>query len=233
MTGPVNTVNTVNMDAIITTCETLFRPGDVVELRIPDAPRKGTVAGYFDDWEKLAKAAALFSGKAPSVYITLNPVNPALLARCANRVQEFVKQGTGAQDADIVHRRWLLVDFDPVRPAHISSNEEEHLHSLDVARAAYRKLCEMGWRGILAADSGNGAHLLVPVDLPNDEASTLICQNVLAGLGAQYDDDTVKVDRKTFNAARICTLYGTLKCKGDSTEERPHRMARLLKGAGK
>lgn len=41
----------------------LFRPGDVVELRIPKAGRLRTISGYFDDFGKLADAIEMHSGK--------------------------------------------------------------------------------------------------------------------------------------------------------------------------
>ena len=40
--------------------------------------------------------------------------------------------------------------------------------------------------------------------------------------------EQVKVDTTTYNAARITKLYGTVSCKGDSTEERPHRRSKIL-----
>jgi hypothetical protein len=40
----------------------------------------------------------------------------------------------------------------------------------------------------------------------------------------------VEVDKTTFNAARICKLYGTVARKGSHLPERPHRLTRLLAG---
>src|SRR5262249_32653030 len=91
---------------VLDVLRTLFRPGQVVELRAPNHPRNGwTTAGYFDDYRKLAAAAAELSGVAPGVYVTLNEINPALLARINNRVEEYAKQTTS--DADVRRRRWL------------------------------------------------------------------------------------------------------------------------------
>src|SRR3989304_3669289 len=63
----------------------LFSAGDVTELRILNTRYK-TVSGYFDDLGTLDSAGAEWSGQAPAVYVKLNPVNPALLARSKNRV---------------------------------------------------------------------------------------------------------------------------------------------------
>ena len=82
------------------------------------------MSGYFDDLEALAKAAMDCSGGVPGVYITVNPVNPMLLARANNDLVPYAK--TTAADDDITARQWLLLDFDPVRPSKISSSEAEH-----------------------------------------------------------------------------------------------------------
>src|SRR5687767_739894 len=108
----------------------LFEPGDVVELRCLNT-RQGTISGYFNDFEKLAKEAAELSGHVPAVYVTLNPVNPALLARGVNRVESYAKQTT--TDNQIIRRRWFAVDVDPKRPAGISSTDDEHEAALTVA----------------------------------------------------------------------------------------------------
>src|SRR6266567_7060140 len=96
----------------------------VYEVRVVDAGRDGTVSGYFDAPAGLADAALSYSGRAPAVYTTINPVDPRLLARAANRMQTHAKATTG--DRDIARRLWLPVDLDAVRPAGISSTDGEH-----------------------------------------------------------------------------------------------------------
>lgn len=215
-----------SMTDIAKSAEMLFEPGQVIELRILNT-NKATVAGYFDDIEALVAAAAKWDGRAPGIYWTINPVNPELLARGVNKMIEYAKHTTS--DGDIVRRRWLPVDFDPVRPAGISSTEEEHTAALDKAQSCAGWLMGEGCEAEpILADSGNGAHLLVPIDLPNDAESRLLCERILARIGGVFDDDVVKVDRKTANAARIWKVYGTKAGKGDNTPERPHRIASLL-----
>ena len=96
------------------------------------------------------------------------------------------------------------------------------------ARAVRAWLGERGWPEPLAADSGNGYHLLYRVDLENSEEATALVKSCLVSLAAKFDDDTVKVDTAVYNAARIVKAYGSMASKGDSTEDRPHRIARLL-----
>src|SRR5262249_10407498 len=147
----------------------LHEPGSVVELRILNAGRNGTVSGYFTDRDKLAASAAQWSGQAPGVYVTLNPCNSDLLARAANHIMMRARHTTA--DANILHRRWLPVDFHPARPSGISSTDAEHTAALEQAAKCRGWLQEHGWPAPVSADSGNGAHLLYRIDLPNDKTS--------------------------------------------------------------
>jgi hypothetical protein len=112
----------------------LYREDDVVEVRIPKT-RRGTVSGYFNDMKKLIAAAAEYSGEVTGIYMTLNPVNPQLLARAQNRLERYAKWTTA--DTDIVHRRWFAIDVDPLRPTGISStNAKDRL--LEFINTIYR-----------------------------------------------------------------------------------------------
>jgi archaellum biogenesis ATPase FlaH len=208
------------------TATTLLQTAPVLEIRIPNTPRQGTVSGYFDNLQAFTQAAREWSGKAPAVYTTLNPCTPALLARAKNRLKDRVKSTTS--DNDIVQRRWLPLDFDPARPAEISSTDAEHDAALERAKACTAWLHNHGWPAPVAADSGNGAHRLYAIDLPNDSASRTLLQRCLEALALYFSDSSVALDLTVFNPARIWKVYGTMACKGDNLPERPHRLARLL-----
>jgi hypothetical protein len=203
----------------------LLEPGSTVELRVPIRSGR-TISGYFDDVAAMAEAVARLDGRHPGIYVTANPVAPALLARAANRVADYAKLTTG--DHDVARRRWLPVDLDPVRPAGIASTDAEHETALGRARQIAAFLAGQGWPAPVLADSGNGAYVLVRVDLPNDEASRELLHRCLEALAFRFDDHAVHVDLTMFNAARIIRVPGTRNCKGDSTADRPHRTARLL-----
>ena len=208
------------------TARVLFPERTVTELRVIDTPRHGTVSGYFDDHTALVRAARQWSGKAPAVYATLNPCQPALLARAANRLKERARATTS--DGDILRRVWFPLDFDPVRPAGVSSTEEEHAAALARAEACTTWLTSRGWPQPVVADSGNGGHLLYPIDLPNTEESRQLVQHGLDAIALFFTDHVVSLDVSVFNAARIWKLYGTMACKGDHLPERPHRLSTLL-----
>lgn len=216
------------INEILRALEVLTEPGQVVELRIPEAEGiKGrTDSGYFKNYGELAKVAASYTRRAHGVYVTLNPVNPDLFARSADAVKERAKLTTS--DGDILRRRWLPIDLDPERPSGISSTDAEHAAALERAGEIADWLRAFGWPEPVRADSGNGCHLLYRIDLPNDDAAKSLIEGCLHVIAERWTDGAVKVDRSVGNAARIWKLYGTLSAKGDDIEERPHRFSRLL-----
>jgi hypothetical protein len=200
--------------------------GGVVELRCPGYPRgKATTAGFYDDPSKLLDAVARFNGRC-NCYVTLNAVNPALLALANNRIIEYIEHTTA--DADIIRRTGLVIDVDPRRPAGIPSTEAEHAEALSVVDKIRDFLTSQGWPSPLHADTGNGAELIYGISLANNDGARDQLKRCLLALAARFDNDMVHVDTGMFNAARIVRLIGTKNCKGDGTADRPHRLSRLL-----
>ena len=219
---------THDIDQIRESAPLFLEQGGVVELRALRT-QQGTISGFFDNVESLVEAAVWCSGQAGGVYVTLNPVQPSLLPHSPNGLRPVVR-GEATTDADIVGRRLILVDLDAVRPADVSSTDAEHEAALQRARECRDWLVESGSPSgsLVLADSGNGAHVLIRVDLPNDGEARELVRRLLRSLAARFNDDAVKVDVSVSNAARISKLYGTLTRKGTPTAERPHRLAQLL-----
>jgi hypothetical protein len=217
------------IDEIRGAIDILHEPDAIVELRaIFSKGRKRTDAGYFDreHRQELAQHAARLNREGAAVYVNLNPIDPQLLSRYANRIQQHAP--ATATDKDIIHRRWLLLDFDPKRPKDTAATDTQFEAAKSVARECFRYLISLGWPNPLTAESGNGMHLLYPIDLPNDPESTGLLQAVLNGLGDRLDNDVVSLDRTVFNAGRITKLYGTVANKGDHGLAAPWRLSRLL-----
>jgi len=183
-----------------------------------------TVSGYYENPSQLAKDLAHFDEKA-DIYITLNPVKRDLLARAANRLDYTAD--TTTSDPDILADLWFPLDFDPVRPAKISSTDKE----LELARQRCLAVCEflrdLGLTPIVGL-SGNGYHALIRlVGYPNTEETVAHKKRLLQFLARQFSDDKVKVDETVFNMARIWKVYGVMAVKGDNLPERPHRRSFL------
>lgn len=206
----------------------LLHAGAPFEIRALAVPRMGTVSGYYCDAHRAAHDVAnkLARSGAEGVYVTLNPINPIVMARADERLREYAKHTTS--DDEIVRRRWLPLDFDPCRPSGISATEEEAQAALVRAQIAREELGARGWPEPLVVASGNGVQMLYRVDLDNDEESRVLIRRALQGLARRYDDARVCLDTSTFNAARMTKLVGTIARKGDATPERPHRRAMLL-----
>jgi len=211
------------------TLATLFPDGGVVEIRA--LTDHSVHSGYFDNFDTLAEKAANLDTlpEVTGVYVTLNTVDPALLSRRANRVKmNLGRKDPTTSDLDVLSRKWFPIDLDPVRPSGVSSTDEEHAAALAHAERIRTWLSEQGFPDPVMADSGNGAHLLYRIDLPNDDESTDLVKGCLAVLDVLFSDGLVSVDAANFNAARIWKLYGTTSKKGDNTPSRPHRHANIV-----
>src|SRR5215213_6976374 len=209
------------------TVEILFSPGDVVELRtFKDG---ATFSGYFDNLEGLVEAAAKHDGRGHDVYITLNKLPEEIASRRYNRVDRMKGRDASTSDKDVERRTYLFIDADCERVSGISSTDEEKYKSREKILEIRDYLRGQGWPDPIVCDSGNGYHLLYPVDLPNDQASLELIAGVLETLDFKFSDEAVKVDTTTKNAARITKFYGTVAKKGDDHPQRPHRPSKILK----
>ena len=211
----------------------LLLPDDknlIVELRaFGVSGGKSIRRGFYDDAEKLAHdAVELSKCGASGVYVTPNDVSIAArrLKVRMNRHGRVTGGGSCAGNDDVPDRRWLLLDFDPVRPSGASATEDELSQAILRARGVAEALGADGWPEPVRAVSGNGAHLIYRVDLPAGDGGLI--KGVTHALGEQWSDDEVTLDPAVHNAARIWKVYGTMARKGDGSEERPHRAARLV-----
>ena len=213
-----------------------FGAGECVEVRLLDKKRHLVVSGWFDDPEIMAKHVAVAARDGvgrnyrfiqDNVYWTANPVNDALLSRQPKNQLDFVSENSS--DNNITRRLWLPIDIDPLRPSGVSATREERKLACQVINGLLGKLTELGFSSnmYVGGTSGNGYHLLIRIDLPNDDASRDLLRDCLKGMDALVGTSKVEVDPKVFNSARIIKAYGTMARKGVNDEKRPWRMAKL------
>jgi len=64
--------------------------GNIVEVRT--IKNKGHYmelsSGYFSDYKKLAEEVLKYDGQVDGVYMTMNPINPSLIARSSNEIKK-------------------------------------------------------------------------------------------------------------------------------------------------
>lgn len=206
--------------------------GKLVEVRLLG---KTTFSGYFTNVETLianikpllAEQSEQYYGTIQA-YFTLNDINADLYSR--EQRDKFVKKPKSTTtDTDITRRRFVMIDLDPNRAAGISASNEEfekaHLKCVEI----YRYLMQQGFNEPIITQSGNGWHCYLPCNMPNDEEHTELVKRFLQSLSKLFSDDDVEIDEKVFNPARIDKLIGTWAKKGANSQERPWRIARIVK----
>jgi len=168
---------------------------------------------------------------AESIYITMNPVNEALMGRSNNRLKGSVSR-TADKDISTYHN--IFIDIDPGIPTGISANDKEHINALALAikiREWTRNT--LFWSDPLYANSGNGAHLIYKSFMQNTPENISLLKNFML-LAKKYfspneaTGSTATVDATVFNPARLIKLYGTVVRKGDATDTRPHRRSHVI-----
>ena len=127
-----------------------------------DGFAKGTVAGYFDDYEAFIQAVgAAEKADHGGIYFTLQKIDARLIGRAFNRLKAC---NLTTADKDVIAYRWILVDIDPVRPSGISSSDTELQYAWDTAAEIKQYLSGQGFPCPIIAMSGNGVHLLYLVE---------------------------------------------------------------------
>lgn len=209
-----------------------FDPQAVVEVRLlPQKKSDRIFAGYFDygSFEKVpALLEPILKRRRHNAYVTMNKIHPGLLARYRYRFEEAPERTTNDSEASAY--RWLLVDCDPARPSGINATEEEFRFAVRRAEMVKQYCIEkLGLPAPVECESGNGYHLLFPIDLLATKENVETIKNALKRLAKEFDSSECKIDETVFNPARITKLYGTLAGKGDGTQDRPARMSRIVR----
>ncbi len=191
----------------------LMDPKQTFELRSLPSGRSKVCHGQ--DLPAAVEAAWEISDEK-GLYFCLNPVWHDLIGAASNK--------------DILSRRWLLIDVDTKRADKDSNatEAEKQAASIIVSALLDYLVGAHSWAHPLIIDSGNGWHLLVRIDLDNSKLAQQLVRDVLKTLAEKFDTADVKVDRAVHNAARISKLPGSWARKGEHSDERPHRLARLV-----
>ncbi len=172
-----------------------------------------TAAAYpmvADRQQAFADMALFLNAQGYNVFTCFNIIRPQFMGDEHN--------GLAVKDSDILERRYLLIDVDRAQTIQPATDDEIEA-VFEVAFEVEKYLVNGKRLPPITVCSGNGAHIYLPIALPNDLDSKLLCQRLLNGLAAKYDTLTAKVDVGVYNAGRIAKVPGTIARKGIEVED--------------
>lgn len=198
---------------------------DLVEVRILG---KFQYSGYYKNIDKLIEDIKPFEDMSDEqIYFTLNDIDDGCYGRA--QCEKIIKSPkTTTSDSNIIHRSWVLIDYDPVRVAGTNATDEEFELAHKKAQQVFVYLRNVGFNDPVICKSGNGWHTLYKCDLPNTDDVKELLSRFLQSIALMFTDEKVDIDESVFNAARICKLYGTTAKKGANLTERPWRMSEIV-----
>lgn len=200
---------------------------ELCEIRCLDG--QNTYSGYYHSVENIIRDIAPLSDQPNmQMYFILNSINEA----CYDRQQHEVlvrKPKNTTSDIDIEGRFFILLDFDPCRPAGVGSTDEELEWAHQKALTVFRYLKDQGFSQPIVTQSGNGWHLYYKVQLSKSHENTKLVERFLKAIAMMFSDEQVEIDTSVHNLSRITKLVGTYAKKGSNTEERPWRLSKVVK----
>ncbi len=149
---------------------------------------------------------------------------------CFNPIKEDLALGLhdGVLDKHIARRTRVLIDLDRAGEAKDPADEQELRSAFATCSEIEEFISQTFLVDPFKVMSGNGYHLYLPIDLPNDESSAKQCKQLLRSLHHRFSTDRIQVDIKVHNASRITKVPGTIARKGTESRSRPYRMARVV-----
>lgn len=185
-------------------------------------------SGYFRSFENLVRQIEPYTNMDDEqLYFVLNAIDESCYGR--QQCERIVKSPKiTTNDNDIVRRKWVLCDFDPIRKSGTNATEEQFELAHKKAQDVFRFLRDKGFTEPVICKSGNGWHLLIRVDIQVSDDATEVIRGFFKYMGKAFSDEKVEFDEKNFNNARICKLYGTMAKKGANLPDMPWRMSEIV-----
>ena len=186
-------------------------------------------SGYFKSFDNLCKQLEPYTEMDDEqIYFVMNNISSDCYAR--PQCEKFLKSPKATtKDDEIISRKFLLCDFDPIRLPNISSSPEQFELAHKKAQDVYRYLKDdCGFEDMVVAISGSGWHLLIPVNISCNEETDKIVKDFYAYMGNKFTDDKVEYDVKVYNRSRITKLYSVVSKKGANLPSNPWRQSKIV-----
>lgn len=205
---------------------TFVGDGNFTEVRILG---RFSYSGYFRNFENLISQIEPYTNMDDEqIYFVLNSIDKDCYAR--PQCERFLKSPkVTTTDSDIIRRKFLLLDFDPIRKSQTNSSDAQFELAHKKAQDVYRFLIrEKGFTDSIICISGNGWHIIVPVDLPCDEETNKVIKDFYTYMGSIFSDEKVEFDEKVYTNARLTKLYSTWAKKGANVPSNPWRQSKIV-----
>lgn len=221
----------MDIDEIKKTLNVFRTDNGLIEIRVFNTINGNeNYSGIFNNEESLINEVQRFDKEPYNTYFVFNELKDAMSGR--PQFNKLLKGVSAVKDPDIKYRRWLFLDFDPIREGcvkDIASTEEEmeyaHLKAVEV----YRYLMSIGFPKPIVCKSGNGFHELFRIDnWDNSEEIDKEFSDFLNYISMRFTDSKVDCDIKNKNASRLTKFYSSKSRKGGDTQERPHRYSKII-----
>lgn len=186
-------------------------------------PSRGTTSRCFDQGHYQSEQA--FRSAVESYVTQMNHQGFNLYATL-NPIKAGMGQFSSAKDIDVICRRRLLIDIDrDSGKGHPATDSE-----IDAAKALGDQIAShfdcLGWPAPVRIMSGNGYHLIYPLDdLPTSKEVTSSIKDLLHTLKTTFSNNGLSVDTTVSNASRVTKIPGTLARRGTEITNHPYRVA--------
>jgi hypothetical protein len=170
-------------------------------------------------WHEMTREVSTWNHRGYSCYTPINTIRSDFTGNEAN----------GAKDSDIVCLNWFFIDADRKGTHKNSATDSDLEMSRELVENVRAYLLNCGWDDPIMTCSGNGYHLYFPLhELPANDKTKDWIKKLTNILGTKFNTEHVAIDPVVYNPSRITKILGTIAHKGEATEDRPHREARLV-----
>lgn len=188
-------------------------------------PSRGTTSRCFDQAHYQSEQAFC---SAVESYVTQMNQQGYNLYSTLNPLKAGMGQFSSAKDVDVICRRRLLIDIDRDTGKDHPATDAD----IEAAKAMGDQIAShldgLGWPSPVRIMSGNGHHLIYPLDdLSNSKETTNSIRVLLQCLKAKFSSNGLSVDTTVSNASRVSKLPGTLARRGTEITNHPYRLARI------
>lgn len=188
-------------------------------------PSRGTNSRCFDRAQYQSEQA--FRSAVES-YVTQTNKQGYNLYTTLNPLKAGMGKFSAANDDDVICRRRLLIDIDRDSGKDHPATDADILAAKALGDQIASHLDGLGWPAPVQILSGNGHHLIYPLDdLPNSKETTNSIRVLLQCLKAKFSSNGLSVDTTVSNASRVTKIPGTLARRGTEITNHPYRVARI------